>query len=363
MSLSYLTLGLGIVISGGSGILLFRQIAETREKKRSSRQIKESEEKYRLLFSTENDGIILFDQNTLEVVEINQAGLALYGYDETQIKTRKLPDFFANPPALVKDRLDIATLQGESLHLTQNGTPIPVDISTGQFSAAGRDYICLIVRDIRQRRELQKTILTISHEERRRIGYDLHDGLGQELSAASLTTKALENKLRQKGAPEAEELKNLVSQLNKTISTTRSIARGLAPVSLEQNGLQAALKDLFTTLESQSGIHFRFDWPEDFNITDPTAATHIYRIIQEAVNNSIKHSGTKEISVSFETDIPPATILRITDQGRGFQESTGGKPGMGMKTLQYRAALIGGRMEVISQPGAGVSIVCYFKNS
>ncbi|MDL5057831.1 PAS domain-containing sensor histidine kinase [Geitlerinema calcuttense] len=365
ISLSYVFLAVGAVLGTLCGVMVFRTIAADWEKFKAATKVRESEEKYRLLFSTESDAIMLFDRQTLKVVEINESGLSLYGYGREEIQKKKLSEFFAVPPSFGKGGENMDDLSGETLHLTKSGEEIPVEISTGRFVAGDKDYLCLIVKDIRQRRQLEEAVLNISNEERHRIGHDLHDGLGQELSAASLMAKALENKLRRKSLPEAEELKSLITQINNSISTTRAIAHGLAPVSIEKYGLRAALDKLLTGLEAQTGVTCDLDWPEEIAIDNPTTATHLFRIIQEAVNNAIKHSGTSLITISFERSDSPATILRISDNGKGLDPATedGSPKGLGMKSLQYRASRLGGRVEIVSGKDQGLTVICHFQNT
>jgi len=363
MVISYYGFGAGILLGAYSGTLLFRGIATEKEQKRSAKQIRESEEKYRMIFSTETDAIILFDSKDLSVIDINQAALDLYGYvrDEThRITLHDLTDIHGSLKGVCPDTTHF---KGEKIHRTKSGDRIPVDVSAASFNANQKNYLCLIVRDINHRRELEERILNISNEERQRIGHDLHDGLGQELTAAALTAKVLENKLRRKSLPEADDLESLVSYLNKSISSTRAIARGLAPVSLEKNGLQAALKDLLVSLENQTGIYLFFYWPDNLEIYDRANEIHLYRIIQEAVNNSLKHSQSKEICVSFDMEENDDVTLSISDKGKGMSPESLTHPSLGMRTIQYRAAILGGQIEIISSKEAGTTLICHFNNT
>lgn len=367
MVLSLALMTLGAVVSTYTGILLFKKIGQSIEKQKAQEKIRESQERYNLLFSTDKDAILLVRNGDHRIIDANETALSLYGYSRDEILKLDLQKVFETDIScmtVVGGARENAfpDLSGETIHRSRDGQRIPVDISIGHFSSGEELFLCLIIRDIRARRELEEQVLHIGNEERNRIGRDLHDGLGQELTAAALTSKVIENKLRAKGIPESEEVRKLTELMNQTIASTRAIARGLAPVFIEKLGLHAALIDLLDTVEKQSGIATCLSWDGSVNIPEPMQATHLYRIVQEALSNAIRHSHASQIDVSLSTvdDGKPEYQLSISDNGRGIPAERKNQIGLGLKTLYYRASIIGGQMDIQSTPGNGTRIICSF---
>jgi PAS domain S-box-containing protein len=216
-----------------------------------------------------------------------------------------------------------------------------------------------IVRDITARKRLQKEIIEISGREQRRIGQDLHDSLCQQLAGIGFLCKAIETKIAE-GLPVAvDEAAEVVNHLEEAITLTRGYARGLNPVRLESNGLVYALSELAVTTEKIYGIACRFEYNKNIIIKDNAAALHLYRIVQEALNNAIKHGGPTRIEITILSD-GNTHRLAVQDNGRGF--SAGAPQGMGLNIMEYRASMIGAELAVDSRPGGGTTVTCLFQN-
>lgn len=212
--------------------------------------------------------------------------------------------------------------------------------------------------DITQRKLIERELLRVSDAEKNRIGSDLHDGLGQYLTGISCLSAALRDKLQVQTRPEAEEANTISSLVQEAIAQTRALARGLCPVQLETSGLETALEDLTFQVQRLHGIECQFE-PQGHVDVETTAAIHLYRITQEAINNAIKHAGAKRITVraDFSKD---NKLLVIEDDGCGFDPSMEHGPSSGMSLMPYRAAMIGGTLTVTSQPNAGTKVECRF---
>src|SRR5262249_28897584 len=148
---------------------------------------------------------------------------------------------------------------------------------------------------------LQKQVLEISEREQRRIGQDLHDGLGQQLTAIELTCQTIKNDPVVAGDKRRlrKELDRLSGYIRSAITQTRSLAHGLTPFKVESGGLEIALADLAETTSATSGIPCRFDCPAPIIVADQKTGTHLYRIAQEAVSNTLRHSGARLINISL----------------------------------------------------------------
>ena len=151
-------------------------------------------------------------------------------------------------------------------------------------------YIIATGIDITERKRLEQAILEISAREQRRIGQDLHDGLGQHLTGIAFMSKVQEQKLAEKGLPDAVDAAKIVRLVNEAINKTRELSRGLLPVVSESRGLMSALQQWAGEVQDLFGISCTFLCIEPVLIHDDAVATHLYHIAQEAVNNAIKHA-------------------------------------------------------------------------
>lgn len=226
------------------------------------------------------------------------------------------------------------------------------DPSTGNVIG----LVCTI-RDITARKELEQEILEISNREQRRLGSDLHDGLGQELTGLSLLLKSLEVQMTRESPSYLPQLTKITELLAHTIQSTRSLARGLAPVNLERGGLPEALRHLAARCTDMYGLNCRFDdatlrLPE----LDEGSATHLYRIAQEATTNAARYARAKNIVIELRST-PRKLLLSITDDGIGLSRGLAqGKPGLGLKIMEYRAHMMGGTVS-FEEPGVGTRVV------
>ena len=213
--------------------------------------------------------------------------------------------------------------------------------------------------DITERKNLEEAILEISAREQRRIAQDLHDGLGQHLTGIAFMSKVLEEKLSDQSLPEAKEAATIVKMVNEAINNTRQLARGLHPVAAEPLGLVAALQKWASEVEAlfHIGCVFRCDKP--VAVQDVTAATHLYRIAQEAVNNAIRHGKSRNIVIGL-TGKNGAGALSIQDDGIGFHKDQANQPGVGLSIMNYRADMVGGSLKVQANEDRGVTITCMF---
>ena len=222
----------------------------------------------------------------------------------------------------------------------------------------GRNLQGLAGIDITQRRLVERELLRVSDAEKDRIGSDLHDGLGQYLTGISCLSAALRDKLQVHGRPEAEEAATISSLVQEAIAQTRALARGLCPVQLETSGLETALEDLTFQVQRLHGLECEF-LPRGQVDVETSIALHLYRIAQEAINNAVKHASAKRITVTADFS-KETKLLRIEDDGCGFDPNAEHGPSSGMSLMPYRAAMIGGTLTVTSQVDAGTKVECRF---
>jgi len=209
----------------------------------------------------------------------------------------------------------------------------------------------------REQARLQRDVLNISEKERQRIGHDLHDSLGQRLTAASMTANAMLESVRESSAALTPQAELVSRQLREAIAEARALSHGLAPVSLEADGLHGALTELARSITASGRVRCVVECPAQVRVDDPQKATELFRIAQEAANNALKHAEASEIRIGLEQD-DPMLVLEVEDDGEGFDESQTAREGMGLQIMRYRARLIGGTLEVKPAPAGGTLVRC-----
>jgi signal transduction histidine kinase len=235
--------------------------------------------------------------------------------------------------------------------------PVPRgDDEVGQLGAAFTTMTAQLRERDAQQMRLEREVLEISERERRRIGHDLHDSLGQRLTAASMATNALVAAMKSEVPGLAERGEDIGRQLRAAVAEARTLSHGLAPVALADEGLMAALGTLAEDTQRGS-VRCVFECPQPVWVHDAEVAGHLYRIAQEAVNNALKHAAPSEIRIGLERH-DSVYVLEIDDDGEGIDEKRTNGNGIGLRVMRYRARLIGGVLEIGSPPAGGTRICC-----
>lgn len=311
-----------------------------------------------MVFATDIDG---------RLTVVNRALLRFFGRTRTAVVGHRLGEFpdlvrlvhgeSSGPVSLQPER---TVHDQEVTHMTPSGalrwfstSRLPLrDATTGTVVGT----VCTI-RDVTAYRELARELADISNREQQRLGSDLHDGLGQELTGLSLLLRGLEVQLAQEAPlylPQVIKIRELLTQ---TIQSTRLLAMGLAPVNLERGGLPEALRKLAQRCTNVYGLECTFEFANPtLPKLDEGAATHLFRIAQEATTNAARYAQASHINLSL--DIAGKRLkLVVADDGIGLTAGLeGGSVGMGLKIMEYRAKLMGATL-VIDEPGAGTRIV------
>lgn len=210
---------------------------------------------------------------------------------------------------------------------------------------------------VAERKLLEKQILDIGETERQRIGQDLHESVGGLLTGAALLSKALARRLENKEIAEASAAEEVVGRINDAISRTRAISRGLCPLGIGATGLVAELAEFAAETTKRSGLSCHFQADDGFLIRDQSVASHLYRIGQEAVNNAIRHSEARHLRIRLART-GEQLLLEVRDDGKGLPVHRPTDKGMGLRTMKYRAEVIGGQLGVESSEGRGTVVSC-----
>ncbi|MEE4285810.1 MAG: sensor histidine kinase [Mariniphaga sp.] len=210
-----------------------------------------------------------------------------------------------------------------------------------------------------QQAEILRNTILAQEKERKRIAQDLHDEVGAMLSVVKLNVSRIERKT---GNDSAKELANETkTYLEDVITQVRRISRALMPPSLEQLGLDYAVTEFVTWANKSGQIEVEY-WksgdPLRFNSKKELA---VFRIIQELVNNAIKHAGASKILIKARYT-PGAVAVSVTDDGVGFELEQMTKTGLGLKNLESRTQILDARIKINSSPGKGTSAVLLIRS-
>jgi len=200
-------------------------------------------------------------------------------------------------------------------------------------------------REMAERRRLDQEIAQVADRERRRLGQDLHDRLGQHLTGTALAAQVLKEKLASRSAPEVGEAEKLVHYVEEGIDLTRSLARGFFSPELDAEGLTVALQNLAENVSERFRIRCVINGDQSILIHDRTIANQLYRIAQEAVTNAVKHGAARQVDIRLAKD-GPDLCLTIIDDGIGFPDTPPKSGGLGLRLMQHGAAMTGATFDV-----------------
>jgi hypothetical protein len=326
------------------------------------RRIRENEEILSVTLKSISDAVIGTSLDG-SIISWNSGAETIFGYKAEAVRGMNIsiltPPFYPNEmPEILDSIWDGSEVDHyETIRQKRDGTIINVSVKVSpirnhQNRISGAS---IIARDITTRKHLEREILEISEKERKRIGQDLHDSLGQKLTGISLQIKALENRLRQSLPNEAENAASIATLVNEAIMQTRNLAKNLLTVTLQTQGLSVALQELASYCEELYGIPIDCKTALKEEITDSALAGQLYHIAQEAVTNAIRHANADFIEIMVHDD-DSEIILEVKDNGNGAV--LGRQGGIGLKIMEFRSSMIAGRLSIYGEPEKGSSITC-----
>jgi two-component system, LuxR family, sensor kinase FixL len=330
--------------------------------------VHETAERLRAILETAVEGIITIDERG-RMESVNPAAEQIFGYKAADLIGRNVSMLMPSPDRERHDsylanylRTGHAKIIGigrEVVGMRKDGTTFPMDLAVSEVRLPERKLFTGFVRDITERKRLEQEILAISNREQRRIGQDLHDGLCQELAGIQLMAEVLEQDLKSKR--DSAQAGKIAESVRRAISHTRMLARGLSPVEVENNGLMSALLELAQSTAALFHIACSFECPTPVLVRDNAAATHLYRIAQEAINNAVKHGRARKIVIRLTVE-GKTVRLRVEDDGGGFKEPPAGHHGMGLHIMKYRSEVVGAKLTVTPAPKRGTVVTCEFQS-
>jgi PAS domain S-box-containing protein len=315
-----------------------------------------------VILETMREGVVLVAPGG-RIVFTNPAFDRLFGRTSQELVGFSVLELFNNrqgqaPAAVLEGLLERRGRGGkrDMLFRRRDGSQFAGEVLSAEIELCGEKRILIVVQDVSARKQLESEIIEITNRERRRLGADLHDGLGQELTGISLMLRSLAKRAGTAAFDVAPELDEIIALVNHAIQSARKMALGISPVTLERGGLLPALQTLMIWSRASYNIDVRLR----LSIRSPlligeSAAAHLYLIVQEAINNAVKHGRARSITVSLRSH-RALVSLSITDDGVGIAETAARGAGMGLKLMEYRSAVIGGVFTIKRLPDGGTRI-------
>lgn len=323
-------------------------------------------QQFEAIFDNAVDAIVIINHSGI-ITRFNKAAEKVFQYEYAEVKGRNvsmlMPESYArNHDSYISNYLEtgikkVLGIGREVEGQRKNGDVFPMELALSEFSSEGKPHFAGFVRDISERRKLEHEILRTSEHERRRVGQDLHDGLGQMLTGISLIAGNLARRLTMQSHALADDLTEVVELIRDADRMTRTIARGLVPVELDGEGLSAAIEGLCVNARKLFSVDCRFVQEGVPSIRDSSAVSNFYRIAQESISNAVKHGRATRIDVAL-VEAGRTLTLSITDNGVGFPETLGPDRGMGVDIMGYRARVINARLSIYRRTEGGTVVSC-----
>jgi signal transduction histidine kinase len=302
------------------------------------------------ILETMREGVVLIDTSTRLITLTNATFDRMFGYRGHELLGQSIDPLFSVPVLQRPVEFECSRKDGSRFVATCVVTPLRI---------GGSERLLAVLNDVTERKRLEREIIEIASREQQRIGSDLHDGLGQDLTGIALMLRGIAAQLRKEGSATRHDVEDVISLVNNAIESTRALARGLSPVGGERGGLAAAMQDLAARASERYGVrvvfHGTFEGP--LRLSEPSA-THVYRIVQEALTNVLRHSRATDVSISLESS-GGELHLRVDDNGQGFEQPPpDSADGLGLKIMRYRAQMLGGDLVLESGENGGTSVRC-----
>lgn len=302
--------------------------------------------------------LLLVDQDNT-VLSAGSRVPEAFGFDLGQLDGMQLANFFTPIDLTIIKNSDADTNESVIKCVFRCVDGSRRDVEIFKFSSANGCYLYGIF-DV-SRPTFNEEITQVSTRERRRIGQDLHDSIGQLLTGMSLLSRSLANELKRDGCKQHEDAAQISELADDASNQIRQISRGLMLSEVVHHGLFASLCDLAEVIKSSCGMQCEVQIDETVNFVDGAVETHLFRIAQEAVNNSVRHSGASRIDIHVsQAQGRPKLVVQDNGTWKGNQDIGNG---VGMKTMEYRASVIGGKLQVGPTESGGTQVVCHLEKS
>lgn len=335
------------------------------ECKQALEALKEREERIKAIVNTTAEAIIAIDGSGL-IEHFNPAAERMFGYAASEAIGQNISMLMPSPHREQHDSYIARYLQTGKPHIIgmrrelvgqrKDGSLFPLELAVSQVDH--REYFTATIHDLSTHRALEQQLLSIAEQTQRQIGQSLHDDVGQELTGMALKLESLKKYCASSNAPERQLLDAIMADLSRTRWKLRTLSHGLIPVAVDARGLPHALQELATDISRLDGITCRFVCCEGTQVQSNLVANQLFHIVQEAVNNAVRHSQAKTVEVVLEVEGKQISLL-IRDDGCGIPANgQRDRRGMGLPIMKYRAGVIGGSCLIEALETGGTQVSC-----
>jgi len=372
----------GIFVSSLAAALRFAR----RRAEESAGDARSHEERYRAVVEQAAEGILLVDADTKRVLDANTTYEGLLGYSPEEMSRLTIYDLVPysreDMDCYIGRVLERSSyVSGERRHRRKDGSLVDVEVSANLISDGGREVVCMVVRDITERKRIEEELRHLNHElaererelrglvgrmiavqeeERRRIAYEIHDGFTQIAASAYRRLQTFAEHRPPESAEDREELEDAIALVWRTVGEARCAIANLRPITLDDFGLATAIRMQIEELQTE-GFEASYEstlWEERL---PSTLEINLFRVAQEALTNVRKHAETNRVRVAIGHH-DGVVRLEVRDWGQGFRTSEvrgsgGPSERVGISSMRDRVALLSGSLEIRSEPGAGTSVV------
>ncbi|MBI9086530.1 MAG: cache domain-containing protein [Desulfobacterales bacterium] len=341
---------------------------EIADRKQVEADLRVSEERYRSVMEAAPDPIIVYDMDG-RVTYLNRAFTNVFGWTLDECLGRKM-DHFVPRENWDETRRGLRTITAgnplssvETRRYVRDGRLVDVSIRGAVYRDRQGELAgsVIIHRDVTDLKRLEKEVLDIGDRERQNIGQDLHDDLAPHLIGIEGLGKVLNRKLEAAAFDDGGLGEKIVALIKEAITKTRGLARGLCPVYLVDHGLESSLRELAEKTEAVFGLDCNFRCRKSLEVSDNAVATQIFHIVQEAVNNAVRHGRARRIDITMDA-VGDAPCLEIADDGIGMAK-VAVTDGMGLRIMGFRAKIIDAVLDLRSAEGAGTVVHMTFSNN
>jgi PAS domain S-box-containing protein len=363
-----------------AGGVIIAALAVTRditENIRAQAQLQASEKKYRYLFNNNPSTIVIWDIETLKILEVNETAIDLYGYSRNEFLSLNIHDLsiITEDTECMEYIKNVRTAENKKtsfdcMHITKKGSHIIVEIKSHEITYKDRNAILAIGNNITEKIQLEKSlneermirqhqiteaVISGQEKERTELGQELHDNINQILASTKLYIEC--------AIKDENPRKDLMTEskllIEKAMTELRTLSKSLLPPSLGETGLKQALLELIDNIQQVHELEITLDWQihdesemcKNFKLT-------IFRITQEQLNNIIKHANAKSAVIKI-AEFDEIIEISLRDDGLGFNTSLK-RNGVGLRNITSRAEVNNGIVSIISKPGEGCELIVKF---
>lgn len=354
-------------------------VKEISKRKKSEIELRESEQKFKMLFNNINDAVFVTqlskEKSYGDFIEVNEIACKRLGYSKEEflklspsaiISQKSIDDFNSFNDRLLKEGHVIFDI----VHRAKDKKLIPVEINSHLFIYNDKPTVLSIARDITERkeaeerlkrsskllRELATHLQSIREEERTMIAQEIHDELGQVLTALKIQVSLLANKLNKNQEPLKQKINSLADMIDSSVESVQRISSKLRPGILDELGLIAAIEWQAEEFEKLTNIKCSLVLPKEEIILERNKTTAIFRIFQEALTNIARHSEANKVVITLfnhQSNI----YLEIQDYGKGItQEQIKDFKSLGIHGMRERAIVFGGQVSIEGIAGTGTKV-------